>query len=427
MRKLLLTGGARLHGTVKVSGSKNSTLAILASALLAKGETILHNVPSIGDVNTMMEVLRSLGVKCERDTSGSVYIDSTDIKATEAPYELVKKMRASFCVLGPVLARKGYARVAMPGGCDIGARPIDFHVKGIQALGAYVNNDHGFVEAECSKLKGTQIYLNFPSAGATQHLMTTACLAEGVTTIHNAAAEPEILEVQSFLNAMGAKITGAGTSTVTIQGVQELKAVEYTVVPDRMEAGTWAVAIVATLGDAKIVGIKPEHVQPFVLKLREIGAIVDIYEDSMRVRCNDRPMATDIVTMPHPGFPTDLQQPFAALLSIAKGTSIITENVYERRFKYVDELRRMGADIKQEGRTAVINGVEKLTGAETVASDLRAGAALICAALAAEGTSSISGLEHVDRGYENLLQKLKALGAQVDSAPLEQEREKAYV
>jgi len=425
--KLVLTGGARLEGTIASSGSKNGTLAIMAGALLGKGNTVLSNVPSIGDVRTMMEVLRSLGVKCEEVTPGTVHIDATDITATEAPYELVKKMRASFCVLGPLLARKGYARVAMPGGCDIGARPIDFHVKGIQALGAFVNIDHGFVEAECDRIIGTQVYLNFPSAGATQHIITTAALGDGITTIHNAAAEPEITELAAFLNSMGAIVEGAGTTTVRVTGVTELRATNYEMPADRMEAGTFAVAAAITRGDIRIRNVRFEHVEPFALKLREVGAVVDIAEGSMRVRCNARPMATDIMTMPHPGFPTDLQQPFASLLALADGTSIITENVYERRFKYVNELSRMGADIKQEGRTAVINGVPRLTGAQTTASDLRAGAALVCAALAAEGTSEISGIEHIERGYENLVDKLKTVGADVGLVPEERERESLCV
>lgn len=427
MEKLVLTGGARLEGTVVSSGSKNGTLAIMAGALLGKGETVLRNVPAIGDVRTMMEMLRALGVKCEEESQSVVRIDATEISATEAPYELVKRMRASFCVLGPVLARKGYAKVAMPGGCDIGSRPIDFHVKGIQTLGAFVNMDHGFVEAECEKLYGAQVYLNFPSAGATQHIMTTACLADGVTMIHNAATEPEVVQLAHFLTAMGAKIEGAGTATVSIEGVGELRCTDYELPTDRMEAGTFAVAAVITRGDVRIEKVCYADVEPFVLKLREVGAIVDITDNNMRVRANARPMATDIMTMPHPGFPTDLQQPFAALLATAEGTSVVTENVYERRFRYVNELIRMGADIKQDGRTAVINGVPKLTGVQTVASDLRAGAALVCAALGAEGTSEISGIEHLQRGYENMVDKLKTLGAQVSAVPDEREKETVCV
>ena len=427
MAKLFVTGGAQLEGTIVASGSKNGTLALLAGALLAKGVTTLRNVPAIGDVRTMMQMLRALGVKCVETSPGEVHIDATEITETEAPYELVKKMRASFCVLGPVLARKGYAKVAMPGGCDIGARPIDFHVKGMQALGAHVNMDHGFVEAECDRMLGTPVYLNFPSAGATQHIITCACLAEGVTLIHNAAMEPEIPELATILTQMGAKIEGAGTTTVRVEGVKELVGTDYSIAPDRMEAGTFAVAAAITRGNVRIEGVKPCHVEPFVLKLREVGAVVDILDDAMRVRLSDRPMPTDIMTMPHPGFPTDLQQPFAALLSIAEGTSVITENVYERRFRYINELVRMGADIKQEGRTALISGVAKLTGAQVTASDLRGGAALVCAALAAEGESEISGIEHIERGYENVLGKLKELGAQVSTAPNDLERETVCV
>ena len=399
----------------------------MAGALLGKGETILHNVPDIGDVHTMMQMLRALGVRCEEMSRGVVLIDATKIEATEAPYELVKKMRASFCVLGPMLARKGYAKVAMPGGCDIGARPIDLHVKGIQALGALVNIEHGYVEAEGDQLVGAQVYFNLPSAGATQHVMTTACLAEGITTIHNAAMEPEVVELSNLLINMGGKVQGAGTPTVRIEGVKELHGTEYDIVPDRMEAGTFAVAATITRGDVLIENVRPDHIEPFVLKLREVGAIVDMYDNAMRVRCNARPMATDVMTMPHPGFPTDLQQPFASMLSVAEGVSVVTENVYERRFKYANEIARMGADIKQDGRSAVITGVPKLMGAQVTAPDLRGGAALICAGLVAEGQTEVSGMEHVQRGYENLPEKLRGLGAEVGVLPNDIERETILV
>lgn len=425
--KLVITGGARLHGTIRSSGSKNSTLAIMAGALLGRGETILRNVPQIGDVRTMMDMLRALGVHCEEVSRGVVRIDATEIGTTEAPYELVKRMRASFSVLGPILARKGYAKVAMPGGCDIGARPIDLHVKGMQALGALVNIEHGYVEAEGDSLHGAQVYFNLPSAGATQHIMTTACLVEGTTIISNAAMEPEVVELANMLRQMGARIHGAGTPTVRIEGVKELHGTDYTIVADRMEAGTFAVAATITRGDVTIEDVRPEHIEPFVLKLREVGAVVDMYDNAMRVRCNARPMATDIMTMPHPGFPTDLQQPFAAMLSIAEGVSVVTENVYERRFKYVNEMIRMGADIKQDGRSAVITGVPKLTGAQVTAPDLRGGAALICAGLAAEGVTEVSGLEHVERGYENLAGKLQELGADVGPVSNNIERETILV
>jgi UDP-N-acetylglucosamine 1-carboxyvinyltransferase len=411
--KMFVNGGTPLNGTITASGSKNSTLAIMAAALLAKGRTVLTNVPRIGDIYTMVEMLRSLGAKCEINGSSTVTIDATELLSDEAPYELVRKMRASFNVLGPLVARLGHARVAMPGGCDIGARPIDFHVKGIQALGAIINTDHGFVEAEAERLHGTEVYLDFPSAGATQHIMTAACLAQGVTVIQNAAMEPEIADLGVFLTGMGAKIEGAGTTTVTIEGVKELRAVNHEIIPDRMEAGTFAVAAAITQGDVRIERIVLKHMEPFLLKLREAGAVVTADETWIRIRANARPLATDVVTMPHPGFPTDMQQPFAALLAVAQGTSIVTENVYERRFKYIGELHRMGADIKQDGRTAIIKGVEKLTGAQVSSSDLRAGAALVVAALAADGQSEISGIEHIDRGYECLVEKLSTLGAAV--------------
>lgn len=413
MEKLYVIGGVRLEGTIRASGSKNGTLAIMAAALLAKGRTVLTNVPRIGDIYTMVEVLRSLGADCEINGSDTVAIDATELEATEAPYDLVRKMRASFNVLGPLIARKGYAKVAMPGGCDIGARPIDFHVKGIQALGAYVNTEHGFVEAEADRLRGAEIYLDFPSAGATQHIMTSACLAEGVTTIQNAAMEPEIVDLAKYLIEMGASVEGAGTPTIRIDGVRELIAARHEIIPDRMESGTYAVAAAITRGDVKIENVAPKHMEPYLTKLRETGAIVTAGDCWVRVRANSRPMATDVVTMPHPGFPTDMQQPFVALLSIAEGTSIVTENVYERRFKYIGELQRMGADIKQDGRTAVIKGVDRLTGAPITATDLRAGAALVVAALVAEGATEIVGVEHIDRGYECLIDKLIALGADV--------------
>ncbi len=411
--QLFINGGVPLRGVIKASGSKNGTLAIMAASLLAKGRTTLTNVPKIGDIYTMVEMLNALGAECELTEDGTVTVDATDLKSTEAPYELVKKMRASFTVLGPLLARKGFARVAMPGGCDIGARPIDFHVKGIQALGARVETGHGYVQAEAEDLYGSEIYLDFPSAGATQHIMTAACLAKGVTVIQNAAMEPEIVDLAKYLTKMGAKIKGAGTMAVRVEGVSELRATNHRVIPDRMESGTYAVAAAITQGDVRIEDAGPMNMEPFLLKLREAGAVVTVDDTWVRVRSNSKALATDVVTMPHPGFPTDMQQPFVALLSTAQGTSIVTENVYERRFKYISELQRMGADIKQDGRTAIVQGVERLSGAQITASDLRAGAALVVAALGAEGESEITGIEHIDRGYEGLIDKLKELGADV--------------
>lgn len=413
MEKIYIAGGNRLEGDVRISGSKNGTLAIMAGALLAKGTTILENAPHIEDVSTMLVMLQQLGVKAQITHEHTVEIDATEIKSREAPYDLVKKMRASFCVTGPLVGRLGYAKVPMPGGCDIGARPVDFHVKGLQTLGAKVSMEHGFVEAEAKRLKGAVVYLDFPSAGATQHMMTAACLAEGTTHIENAALEPEVMELADFLVAMGAKIRGAGTGTIEIEGVEELRGTRYRMIPDRMEAGSFAIAAGITGGDVTLRDAIPEHCSAVFQKLQDAGIKVDAGLDWARIRADARPLATDIKTMPHPGFPTDMQQPFAALLAVANGTSVITENVYERRFKYVSELLRMGADIIQEGRTAIIKGVPKLTGAEVNATDLRAGAALIIAALAAEGRTEISGVEHIDRGYEDIVDKMASLGAEI--------------
>jgi len=418
---IYVVGGNRMKGEARISGSKNGMLALMAGALLAKGTTTLENVPLIGDVYTMIEMLRQLGV-ATRLSGTTLEIDATDIQANEAPYELVKKMRASFCVIGPLLARLGHARVPMPGGCDIGARPVDFHVKGLQALGAKVAIEHGYVTAETSGLKGADVYLDFPSAGATQHLMTVACLAEGTTRIENAALEPEVVELADLLKAMGAKISGAGagTGTIEIEGVDELHGVRHTVIPDRMETGTFAVAAAVTQGDIVLVNAVAEHCTAIFQKLQDAGVRVIPGKDSVRIIANSRPTAVDIKTMPHPGFPTDMQQPFAAMLSISDGTAIISETVYERRFRYLSELSRMGADVTLEGRTAIIKGVPKLTGAEVSASDLRAGAALIIAGLCAEGRTDISGIEHIDRGYEDIVGKLAALGANIRRTDSEQ-------
>ena len=413
MDKICVTGGKRLSGEVKVSGSKNGTLAIMAGALLAKGPTVLTNVPRIGDISTMIEMLQQLGVRTRLLGSNAVEIDATDLECHEAPYDLVKKMRASFCVTGPILARLGRARVPLPGGCDIGARPVDLHVKGLQALGASVMIDHGYVEAEAGRLKGAVIYLDIPSAGATQHLMTVAALAEGTTRIENAALEPEVIDLANYLTAMGARISGVGKSTIEIEGVNVLRGVEYPMIPDRIEVGTFAIAAAITGGDVVITDVVPEHCSAVFQKLQDAGVKVVSEGNQVRVKSSGNHRATDIKTMPYPGFPTDIQQPFASLLSVSDGTSVITENIYERRFRYVSELQRMGADIIQEGRTAIIKGVPRLTGAEVTASDLRAGAALIIAGLEAEGYTEISGVEHIDRGYEDIIAKLTSLGADI--------------
>lgn len=414
MEKIYITGGNKLEGTVNVSGSKNSTLAIMASALLADGNTVLENIPQIDDIYTMVALLRCLGAKVDSTRPGTLTINADGMIQCEAPDNVVKKMRASFYATGMILARRGTARVPMPGGCDIGARPVDLHIKGLQALGANVVVEHGYVEATADQLTGASIYLDFPSAGATNHLMATACLAKGVTTIENCAEEPEIVDQANFLNSLGAKIQGAGTKVIEIEGVDHLTGSRYKIIPDRMEAGTFAVAAAITQGDVLIQNAPVDHMKPVIAKLQESGMQVTLDGGGLRVKGTGRPHAVDIKTLPHPGFPTDMQQPMAALLCTAAGTSVITETVYESRFKYISELLRMGADIKVEGRNAIIKGVEKLTGASVNASDLRAGAAMIVAALGAEGDSEIGSIEHIDRGYERITEKLQSIGAKID-------------
>ncbi|MBC7330324.1 UDP-N-acetylglucosamine 1-carboxyvinyltransferase [bacterium] len=412
MDKLIIEGGRRLIGRVRVSGSKNASLSILVATLLVKGKTKLYNLPRIGDVWTMLEMLKKLGVKVKLEEEFAE-IDATDIESCEAPYELVKKMRASFNVLGAILVRCGRAKVPLPGGCDIGTRPVDFHLKGLQAMGAEIRMEHGYVEAYADKLSGADIYLDFPSVGATCHLATAASLAEGTTYIRNAAEEPEIHDLFNFLNKAGANIKYIDSRVIEIQGVESLKEITYEIMPDRMEAGTFMIAAAATEGDVLIEGIDPVYLKPVIEKLRETGCEVLEMENAVRV-IGKRPIKpVNIVTLPHPGFPTDMQQPFTALLTVAEGTSMVTETIYDSRFKYLSELARMGADVKVEGRTAVIKGVKELTGAPVVISDLRAGAALIIAALMARGESQIAGLENVDRGYENLEGKLASLGASI--------------
>lgn len=410
--KIRIQGGRRLQGTVRTSGSKNATLAIMAASVLSEEQVTLRNIPHIGDTHIMIELLHELGASTHFTDESTLVIDSGSICRFEAPNELVRRMRASFCVLGPLLARFGYARIPVPGGCDIGARPVNFHLDGLKKLGANIQLEHGIYTAEARHLEGTSIYLDFQSAGATQHLMTAACLASGTTVIENCATEPEVVDLATFLNTLGARIEGAGTTTITIHGVDSLGGGSYTVIPDRMEAGTFAVAAAITGGDIVIENALLDHMRPVISKLRETGVTV-VEDDGLHISSSGRLSAVDIKTMPHPGFPTDMQQPFAAMLSIAEGTSVITENIYESRFRYVNELNRMGADIKVQGSTAVITGVERLTGAPVTATDLRAGAALICAGLAAEGETEIVGVEHIDRGYENVVGKLQALGADI--------------
>lgn len=417
MQKIYTVGGRRLEGEVRLSGSKNATLAILAAALLPeRGQTVLSNVPRISDVLTMLDMLQHLGVQTHWHDDSTVSLDATALTSHEAPYELIKKMRASFSVLGPLVARFGQAQVALPGGCDIGARPVDYHLKGLERLGARTTVEHGMVKAAAPNgLRGATIYLDFPSVGATTHLMTAAVLADGITTIANAAEEPDVVATAAILNAMGAKVRGAGTKEITVEGVPSMHGAELTIDPDRIEAGTFAVAAVITGGDLYLRGAVEDHVQPVTRKLVEVGAEVRFDDDGVRVRVpKGRTLqATTIKASPHPGFPTDMQPPFAALLTLAQGTSVITETVYERRFKYIHELARMGADIKTEANAALIVGVERLTGAPVAGSDLRATAALILAGLSAEGQTEVSGIQYLDRGYQDFVGKLKGVGAEI--------------
>jgi UDP-N-acetylglucosamine 1-carboxyvinyltransferase len=414
---LQIWGRNSLHGQVKISGAKNSALAIMAGAVLCPDDCRLRNVPSLVDVARMSQILAALGLKIERN-GDTLDIDARHLQQSQAPYELVSQLRASFFVIGPVLARLGAARVPLPGGCAIGARPVDLHVRGLQAMGAEVHIDHGMVHAYVPgrnpKLKGAKIYLDYPSVGATETLMMAATLAEGETTLENAAQEPEVVDLANFCRAMGARIRGAGTNTIVISGVPNLHSVDYPIIPDRIEAGTFLVAGAITHSEITISPVVPDHLTAVIAKLQDIGAKV-IAEGLNCLRLvPGRLRATDIETLPYPGFPTDMQAPFMALLTKSEGDSVITETVFENRLGHVAELNRMGADIRVKGKHALIRGVSMLSGAPVVATDLRASAALVIAALAADGKTTIQRLHHLDRGYYDLEGKLRQLGAKIE-------------
>lgn len=414
MRKALVTGGKKLHGKVSISGSKNAALPILAATILLHGETTLTNVPNLLDIITMIRVLRALGLRAEYFEPNTVKIYTNGNIKHVAPYELVTKMRASFFVIGPILARMGLAKIPLPGGCAIGSRPVDLHIKGLEALGAKVEMEHGFVIVKANKLKGAKIYLDFPSVGATETIMMAATLSEGETVIENAAQEPEIADLAAFLNRCGAKIEGAGKDIITIKGVSRLTSCDYKVMPDRIEACTLMIAGAITKGDITLDGVVEQHIEPVIRKLQDVGAEVIASNGQVRVRVKDGLRATDIKTMPYPGFPTDSQPQFTSLLSICEGTSLVTETVFENRFMHIHELKRMGADIHIEGQSAIIKGVKKLSGCPVRASDLRAGAALVLAGLAADGETLIDDVERfIERGYEDLVVKLNKLGGQL--------------
>jgi len=407
--KIIVEKSPPLKGKVKVSGAKNSVLPIIAASLMSSDEVILEDIPALEDVNVMIELISNFGAVCKWE--GDKISIKVDIKDIEAPYELVKKMRASFLVMGPILAKLGHAKISMPGGCAIGTRPIDLHLKGFQALGADITIGHGYVEASAKKLVGKKIYLDFPSVGATENIMMAAVFAEGITTIENAAEEPEIVDLANFLNKMGANIRGAGTDIIRVEGVKQLRGTEHTVIPDRIEAGTFMVAAAITGGNVLIENVIADHVRSIIAKLTECGVKVIEETKGIRVKGFKNIKAVDIKTLPYPGFPTDMQSQMMAMMTIAKGTSVIIETVFENRFMHVDELKRMGADIKIEGRSAVVTGVNSLSGAQIRATDLRAGAALILAGLIAEGKTEINDIYHIDRGYVKIEEKLSNLGA----------------
>lgn len=416
----LVAEKSTLVGRVKASGAKNSALKLMAASLLAGSKCVIRNVPSISDVTTMVEVLRYTGLEVSFD-SGSVAIEPTSKPNLEAPYHLVQRMRASIGVLGPLLTRYGFARVAMPGGCNIGSRQIDMHLDGLTHMGADIRIRQGYIEAEADKLEGSRIYLDFASVGATENLLMAGTLAKGTTVIENAAREPEIEDLSNFLRKMGASIEGVGTSTIVVEGVDSLGGAEHETIGDRIEAGTFLIGGAISGGEVTVEGIEPAHLGNLLLRLEEAGCHVETLPNAVTVSAPDDIQAISVQTLPFPGFPTDLQPQIQAFLSIAKGTSFVTENVFESRFMIVDELNRLGANIKTEGNHAIISGVERLSGAPVSAPDLRAGAALVLAGLAAEGVTEVYGLRHIDRGYENFEEKLQSLGASVKRVPVRDE------
>ena len=417
MEQLVIHGGNPLRGRVKIGGAKNAVLPIIAAALLGgRGVSTLHDVPALEDVYTISAVLRALGVAADYSAADhQLRIDAAQIATVSAPYELVRKMRASFLIMGPLLAREGRAEISLPGGCAIGTRPIDLHLKGFEALGAEIDIFQGAIHASAPKgLKGARIYFDFPSVGATENVMMAASCAAGQTIIENPALEPEIVDLANYLNVMGAHIRGAGTNRIKIDGVPGLCGADYTIIPDRIEAGTYMVAAAMTRGDVYIENAISEHLKPVVAKLKEAGAVIEEDIAGIRVRADDVMRAIDLKTMPYPGFPTDMQAQFMAMLTVAEGTSVVTETVFENRFMHVEELVRMGAQIRVDGRTATIEGNMSLTGTKVKATDLRAGAAMVLAGLVAEGETRVGYIHHIDRGYDGLVAKLVALGADIE-------------
>jgi UDP-N-acetylglucosamine 1-carboxyvinyltransferase len=416
LANILVNKSGPLKGRVKISGAKNAVLPIMAASLLAESKCILDDVPPLKDVEVMSDVLRAFGATVSDVKDGVMEIFTPEITQTEAPFELVQKMRASFFVMGPLLARQGIARIPMPGGCAIGARPVDLHLKGFAALGAHVEQGAGYIEVRADKLIGTSIYLDFPSVGATENIMMAATLAEGLTTIENAAEEPEIIDLANFLNKLGANVKGAGTDTIRVLGVKRLDGTRHQIIPDRIEAGTYMIAAAITQGDIIVDNVVPSHLKPIIAKLKEAGVHIEESEDSIRVIGPEKIHSVDLTTLPYPGFPTDVQAQFMALMATASDTSVINETVFENRFMHVAELNKMGADITIEGHSAVVSGVRTLRGTKVMATDLRAGAALILAGLISEGTTEVGNVYHIDRGYVDIENKLRQLGALITRA-----------
>ncbi len=413
MEKIVIHGGKRLKGEVKISGAKNSALPLLFATLLASGTHQLENVPALRDITTAEKLLTILGADVSR-LDDTFTVDASRIRSVEAPYDLVRTMRASVLVLGPLLARLGHARVSLPGGCAIGARPINLHLKGLEAMGARIDLDHGYVEARAKRLHGANIYLDVPTVGGTENLLMAASLARGTTVLENAACEPEIVDLAAALTSMGARIEGAGTDRIIIEGVDELQPLHYTVMPDRIEAGTFMVAAAMTRGDVRLLGARQTDLEALISKLQEAGAEISVEAQALRVQGPRHIAPVNIKTQPHPGFPTDMQAQFMALMSIADGTSVITESVFENRFMHVCELQRLGADITIEGKSATVRGIKELVGAPVMATDLRASACLVLAGLAAENTTEVSRIYHLDRGYERIEEKFRLLGAHIE-------------
>lgn len=413
MEKYVITGGNKLNGSVEISGAKNAAVAIIPAAILSQGVCRIENVPSISDVTLILRILKEMGAKVRFINESTLEIDSSGISSPVASYELVRKMRASYYLLGSLLGKFSNAVVSLPGGCDFGVRPIDQHLKGFMALGADYKVEGGMVNVSAEKLCGSNIYLDVVSVGATINIMLAAVVSDGVTTIENVAKEPHIVDLANFLNSMGADIMGAGTDVIKIKGVKKLNGTTYSIIPDQIEAGTYMVAAAATKGDVLVKNVTPKHLESITAKLQEMGVHVDEYDDAVRVYANERPNKCNVKTMPHPGFPTDMQPQITALLSLADGTSIVNESVWDNRFKYVEELRRMGAEISVDGKIAVVEGKEKLYGAPVKATDLRAGAAMVIAGLAAEGVTTVEDVVHIERGYEDIVDKLSALGADI--------------